>query len=70
MRYGDELKGKGKQVAGAAKEKIGKLAGNPDLQDRGTEERVEGKVQEKVGKSRRKVGEAIEDFGNKIASKR
>jgi len=70
MRYGDEVKGKGKQVAGTAKERIGKLAGNPDLQDRGTEERVEGKVQEKVGKARRKVGEAIEDFGNKIATKR
>jgi uncharacterized protein YjbJ (UPF0337 family) len=70
MRYGDELKGKGKQVAGAAKEKIGKLAGNPGLQDRGSEERFEGKVQEKVGKARRKVGEAIEDVGNKIASKR
>jgi len=70
MRYGDELKAKGKQVAGTAKERIGKLAGNPALQDRGTQERVEGRVQEKVGKARRKVGEAIEDFGNKIATKR
>jgi uncharacterized protein YjbJ (UPF0337 family) len=70
MRYGDELKGKGKQVAGTAKEKVGRLTGDPDLQDRGSAERVEGKVQEKIGKARRKVGEAIEDVGNKIASKR
>jgi len=70
MRYEDELKGKGKQVKGTAKEKLGKLAGNRDLQERGSNERFEGEVQEKVGKARRKVGEAIEDLGGKIASKR
>ena len=67
MRYEDELKGKARQVKGTAKENLGKLAGNRDLQDRGSAERVEGKVQEKVGKARRKVGEAIEDLGDKIA---
>ena len=70
MRYEDELKGKRKQVKGAAKEKLGKLAGNPGLQERGSNERFEGQVQEKVGKARRRVGEAIEDLGGKIASKR
>jgi len=70
MRYEDELKGKGKQVKGVAKEKLGKLTGDPNLQQRGTNERLEGKVQEKVGKARRKVGEAIEDLGERIASKR
>jgi uncharacterized protein YjbJ (UPF0337 family) len=35
MRYEDELKGKGKQVKGTAKEKFGKLAGDRDLQERG-----------------------------------
>ena len=67
MRYEDELKGKGKQVKGMAKEKLGKLAGDRDLQERGTDERFEGKVQEKTGKVRRKVGEAVEDLGDKIA---
>ena len=70
MRYEDELKGKGKQVKGTAKEKLGKLAGNRDLQERGSNERFEGRVQERIGKARRKVGEAIEDLGGKIASKR
>ena len=70
MRYEDEVEGKGKQVAGAAKEHLGKLAGNRELEDRGKQERFEGKVQEKVGKVRRKVGEAVEDFGDRIASKR
>ena len=68
MRYEDELKGKGKQVKGAAKEKLGRLVGNRDLQDRGSDEQFEGKVQEKVGKVRRKVGEAVEDLGEGIAS--
>jgi len=70
MRYEDELKGKGKQIKGAAKEKLGKLAGRRDLEDRGRGERVEGSVQEKLGKARRKVGEAVEDLGGRIASKR
>ena len=68
MRYEDELKGKGKQVKGTAKEKLGKLAGDRDLQERGNQERFEGKVQEKVGKARRKIGEAVEDLGERIAS--
>ncbi|PYS26704.1 MAG: CsbD family protein [Acidobacteria bacterium] len=38
MRYEDELKGKGKQVKGAAKEKLGKLAGDPNLQQIWAEE--------------------------------
>lgn len=70
MRYEDEIKGKGKQVSGAAKEKLGKLAGNRNLEEEGNQERFEGKVEEKVGKVRRKVGEAVEDLGERIASKR
>jgi uncharacterized protein YjbJ (UPF0337 family) len=68
MRYEDELKGKGKQIKGTAKQKLGKLAGDRDLQERGSEERFDGKVQEKVGKARRKVGDAVKDIGNRIAS--
>jgi uncharacterized protein YjbJ (UPF0337 family) len=68
MRYEDEVKGKGKQVAGTAKEKLGKLTGDHDLEQRGQDDRFEGKVQEKVGKARRKVGEAVEDIGERIAS--
>jgi len=66
MRYEDELKGKGKQVSGTVKQKLGKLAKDPNLQQRGNE-RVEGHVQEKFGRAKRKVGEAIEDIGEDIA---
>ena len=38
-----------KEGVGAVKEKTGEMIGNPDLQDRGTAEKVEGKVQQKVG---------------------
>ena len=67
MRYEDELKGKGKEVSGAVKENLGKALNDPDLQDRGQQERVEGRVQETFGKARRKVGEAVEDLGDEIA---
>jgi len=69
MKYDDEIKGKGKQVKGAAKEQIGKFAGNRRLEDEGRGERFEGKVQQKFGEARRKVGEAVEDAGKKIAHK-
>ena len=38
-----------KKGIGAVKEKTGEAIGNPDLRDRGTAEKVEGKIQNKVG---------------------
>ena len=67
MRYENALKGKGKQVKGSAKEKLGRISGNRDLQERGIQERVEGRVQERLGKAKRKVGEAVEELGDEIA---
>ncbi len=45
----DKIQGKIDQVQGTVKEKTGEAIGNPDLQDRGTAEKVSGKIQEKVG---------------------
>ena len=45
----DKAKGAAKEAIGTVKEKTGEVIGNPDLQDRGTVEKVEGKVQQKVG---------------------
>ena len=67
MKYEDEVKGKGKQVKGAVKEELGKLTGDRKLEDSGTADRVEGDVQEGFGKAKRKIGEAVEDLGEKIA---
>jgi len=68
MKYEDEVKGKGKQVKGAVKEQLGKLTGNRDLENSGTADRVEGDVQEGFGKTKRKIGEAVEKVGKGIAS--
>jgi uncharacterized protein YjbJ (UPF0337 family) len=68
MKYEDEIKGKGKQVKGAVKEELGKLTGDRELQDSGTADRVKGDVQEGFGKTKRKIGEAVEDLGERIAS--
>lgn len=67
MRYEGELKGKAKQVKGTAKETVGKLIDDPELQNEGSADRLEGKVQEKAGKARRVIGETVEDIGDKIA---
>jgi len=67
MKYEDEIKGKGKQVKGKAKEKIGHLAGNPRLEDEGRGEQVRGRVEEGFGKARRKIGDAVEDAGKEIS---
>jgi uncharacterized protein YjbJ (UPF0337 family) len=68
MRYEDEVKGKGKQVKGAVKEELGKLTRDRNLKDSGTADRVEGNVQEGFGRTKRRIGEAVEDLGDRIAS--
>jgi uncharacterized protein YjbJ (UPF0337 family) len=45
----DELKGKAHELKGAVKETAGKVIGNSELEAEGHDERVAGKVQEKVG---------------------
>ena len=70
MRYEDELEGKGRQLEGAAKSNLGKLAGDRDLEARGDRERSEGKLQETIGKTKRKVGDAVKNVGEGIASSR
>jgi uncharacterized protein YjbJ (UPF0337 family) len=65
----DEIKGKGKQIEGAIKNKAGKLIDNPNLEAKGKAERVAGKAQEKTGEARRKVGKAVEKAGKVIAGK-
>jgi uncharacterized protein YjbJ (UPF0337 family) len=63
----DELEGKLDQAKGAAKKGMGRIVNDPDLEDEGEAERVGGHVKEKLGKTRRKIGEAIEDIGDEIA---
>jgi uncharacterized protein YjbJ (UPF0337 family) len=65
----DEIKGKGKQISGTIKGKVGELIKDPKLEAKGEAERVTGKIQEKTGEARRKTGEAIKKAGKAIAGK-
>ena len=45
----DKIEGSVGEAKGKVKEESGKAIGNPNLQDRGTSEKVAGKVQKKIG---------------------
>ena len=52
----DKVKGRIHEAKGKVKEQAGKAIGNPDLRDRGTAEKVAGKVQNKVGDVKKVFG--------------
>ena len=62
----DEVEGKLDQASGAVKDKVGEVTGNRDLEAEGEAQRAGGNMQEGFGTARRKVGEAVEDIGDKI----
>ena len=62
----DELNGKGDQLKGKLKQAAGDLTDNDRLHDEGVADEASGDVQEGFGRGRRKVGEAIEDIGEKL----
>ena len=62
----DELEGKSEKVKGKVKQAVGDLTDNERLHDEGVADEAGGTAQESFGRGRRKVGEAIEDLGNKI----
>lgn len=62
----DELKGKVKDATGRLKEGAGDMTGNDRLENEGRADQAEGNVQETFGKGKRKVGEAVEDTGDRL----
>jgi len=62
----DELEGKGEQLKGKVKQGVGDLTDDERLHDEGVADEASGDVQETAGRARRKVGEAINDLGDKI----
>ena len=62
----DELDGKADALKGRVKQGVGDLTDNDRLRDEGVADEAAGKIKEGVGKARRKVGDAIEDVGDKI----
>jgi uncharacterized protein YjbJ (UPF0337 family) len=51
----DEIAGKVHETKGAIKEKVGRATNNPDLEDKGTGEKIAGKIQKKVGQVERVI---------------
>jgi uncharacterized protein YjbJ (UPF0337 family) len=62
----DELNGKVDRLKGKIKEEVAHVTDDQQLHDEGVADQASGRVQEGFGKARRKVGEAIEDVGDKI----
>ena len=62
----DEIEGKGDAIKGKIKQAAGDLTDNADLHGEGVADEASGNVQEGFGTARRKVGEAIEDLGDKV----
>jgi uncharacterized protein YjbJ (UPF0337 family) len=62
----DELEGKKDQVTGKLKQAAGDLTDDERLHDEGVADEAGGNVQEGFGRARRKVGEAVDDLGDKI----
>ena len=62
----DELKGKGDQIKGRAKQAWGDMTNDERVHDEGVADEASGNLQEGFGKTRRKVGEAIEDVAHKV----
>jgi len=52
----DKIKGTLREAKGKVKEESGKAIGNPNLRDRGTDEKVAGKVQRKIGDVKKVFG--------------
>ena len=62
----DELEGKSEQIKGKVKQAAGDLTGDARLRDEGVADEAAGDIQEGFGRGRRKVGEAIQDLGDKL----
>lgn len=62
----DELDGRANQLKGKMKQAAGDLTDDAKLHDEGVADEAAGSVQEGFGRGKRKIGEAIEDIGEKI----
>ncbi len=62
----DEVEGKKDQLKGKVKQAAGDLTDDEQLHDEGVADEAAGDIEEGFGRGRRKLGDAIEDLGNKI----
>lgn len=62
----DEVRGKVDRAKGEVKDAVGKATNDEQLREEGAADKAAGEVEEGFGKGRRKVGEALNDLGDKI----
>lgn len=62
----DEMEGKAEALKGKMKQAVGDLTDNETLKNEGIADEAAGDTQDAIGRGRRKVGEFIEDVGDKI----
>lgn len=62
----DEVEGKGKEIKGSIKNKVGEWTDDPALESEGESEEFEGKVQRGVGKAGRKVKNLVDDVKDAV----
>lgn len=53
----DQAEGKFHEVKGKIKEKVGKAANSPNLKNKGTSEKIAGKIQNKIGQIEEVLGD-------------
>ncbi|HEY7169652.1 MAG TPA: CsbD family protein [Vicinamibacterales bacterium] len=66
MHNQDEIKGKMERARGKAKERIGDMTGDEKLRGEGEADEIGGNARKTFGEGRRKVGEALDDLGDKL----
>lgn len=62
----DELEGKATDAKGSIKEKVGELTDNERLRNEGQADQAAGETQEAYGKGKQRVGDTVEDLGERI----
>lgn len=62
----DEMEGKAEAFKGKMKQAVGDMTDNEKLKNEGVADEAAGDTQDALGRGRRKVGEFIEDVGDKI----
>ena len=62
----DELEGKAEALKGKIKQAAGAITRDRDLHDEGVIDEIAGKTHAAMGRTKRKIGEAIEHVGNVI----
>lgn len=69
-KFTDNLKAKGNEVKGEAKEQYGKATGDVETQASGTFDKLKGAAQEKMAEAKEVISEKMDDLSQKFEDKK